>query len=78
MHPAPDSLMAHFDFVKSCESEEGRTSIEDFMVEAIENRCEGLMVKVLFILFISVALMNTAFSCWMQRTLRRDHQPRVD
>jgi hypothetical protein len=72
--------MAHFDFVKSCESEEGRTSIEDFMVDAIENRCEGLMVKVLFILLILVALVNTALSCSTrrQRTLTKNYQPRVD
>jgi len=42
--------MAHFDFVKSCESEEGRTRIEEFMVDAIENRCEGLMVKVIHLI----------------------------
>lgn len=48
IYPAPGSLMAHFDFVRSCESEKGKASIEDFMVEAIESRCEGLMIKVLF------------------------------
>lgn len=40
--------MAQFNFVKSCESKEGRDSIEDFMLSAIENRCEGLMIKVPF------------------------------
>lgn len=40
------TIMAQFDFVKSCESESGRESIEDFMSSAIENRCEGLMIKV--------------------------------
>lgn len=46
MQPPPDSQMAHFDFVRSCESNEGRTRIEEFITEAVENRCEGLMIKV--------------------------------
>jgi len=46
MRPPPDSQVAHFHFVKSCESDEGRTRIEEFITEAVENRCEGLMIKV--------------------------------
>lgn len=38
--------MAHFDFVESCESGEGKTAIEEFMLRAVENGCEGLMIKV--------------------------------
>uniref|UniRef100_A0A8H7Y748 DNA ligase n=1 Tax=Psilocybe cubensis TaxID=181762 RepID=A0A8H7Y748_PSICU len=43
----PSPMVAQFDFVKNCESEEGRESIEEFMLSAIENRCEGLMIKIL-------------------------------
>ena len=39
-------MVAQFDFVKSCESTDGKSSIEDFLVKAIENKCEGLMFKV--------------------------------
>ena len=39
-------LLAQFDFVKNCESDEGKSAIEDFMLSAVENRCEGLMIKV--------------------------------
>ncbi|KDR75214.1 hypothetical protein GALMADRAFT_249189 [Galerina marginata CBS 339.88] len=42
-----DAPLAQFDFVKSCESTEGKASIENFMSSAIENRCEGLMIKLL-------------------------------
>jgi DNA ligase-1 len=48
MRPSSGSQMAHFDFVSSCESDEGRTRIEEFMTEAVESRCEGLMIKVYF------------------------------
>ncbi|PPR05814.1 hypothetical protein CVT26_010094 [Gymnopilus dilepis] len=40
-------LLAQFDFVKNCESDEGKSAIEDFMLSAVENRCEGLMIKLL-------------------------------
>ncbi|KAF9529177.1 ATP-dependent DNA ligase [Crepidotus variabilis] len=46
-HPGNDSFMAHFDFVNSCESEEGQSRIEEFMNEAVESKCEGLMLKLL-------------------------------
>ncbi|KAF8904477.1 DNA ligase [Gymnopilus junonius] len=39
--------VAQFDLVKSCESNEGKACIEDFMLSAVENRCEGLMIKLL-------------------------------
>ena len=39
-------MIAQFDFVESCESTDGKSSIEDFLVKAIENKCEGLMFKV--------------------------------
>ncbi|KJA20726.1 hypothetical protein HYPSUDRAFT_42794 [Hypholoma sublateritium FD-334 SS-4] len=45
--PQEDSNLAYFDFVESCESEEGKSSIEEFLLKAVEQRCEGLMVKLL-------------------------------
>ncbi|KAF8973123.1 ATP-dependent DNA ligase [Flammula alnicola] len=45
--PQEDISLAHFDFVESCESTEGRSSIEEFLTKAVENRCEGLMIKLL-------------------------------
>ncbi|CAA7261687.1 unnamed protein product [Cyclocybe aegerita] len=39
--------IAHFNFVESCESEDGKTTIEGFLAKAVENRCEGLMIKLL-------------------------------
>ncbi|KAJ3507543.1 hypothetical protein NLJ89_g6243 [Agrocybe chaxingu] len=47
--------VAHFNFVESCESEEGRTTIEGFLTKAVENRCEGLMIKVT-ILFVCLGI----------------------
>jgi DNA ligase-1 len=38
--------VARFDHVASCESRDGRESVEDFWVKAVESRCEGLMIKV--------------------------------
>lgn len=40
------SGIARFDHVESCESEEGRDSVEEFWMKAVESRCEGLMIKV--------------------------------
>lgn len=37
--------MSMFDFVEDCESSD-RSIIEKFMLKAVENRCEGLMIKV--------------------------------
>ncbi|KAF8160810.1 DNA ligase [Crassisporium funariophilum] len=42
-----EGMVAHFDFVESLESEKGMSSIEEFMSKAVENRCEGLMIKLL-------------------------------
>lgn len=39
--------IAQFDFVESCESENSDVSIEEFMAQAVEQKCEGLMIKVL-------------------------------
>lgn len=39
-------MVAQFDFVESCESTDGKSSVEDFLVKAVENKCEGLMFKV--------------------------------
>ncbi|PPQ99454.1 hypothetical protein CVT24_005261 [Panaeolus cyanescens] len=39
--------IAQFDFVESVESEDNDVSIEDFMSRAVEQKCEGLMVKLL-------------------------------
>jgi len=33
--------------VESCESEDGRETIEEFWMKAVESRCEGLMIKLL-------------------------------
>jgi DNA ligase-1 len=44
--PQEDLSLAFFDFVESRESLEGRTSIEEFLLKAVGNRCEGLMIKV--------------------------------
>lgn len=44
--PQQDSNLAFFDFVESCESEDGKSAIEDFLLKAVEQRCEGLMIKV--------------------------------
>ncbi|KAF8502296.1 DNA ligase [Russula emetica] len=38
---------AKFEHVESCESEEGRDAIEGFWLQAIDSRCEGLMIKLL-------------------------------
>lgn len=38
--------MARFDHVQSCESEDGRAALEDFWELALNNRTEGLMIKV--------------------------------
>lgn len=38
--------LARFDHVQSCESEEGRESVEEFWQNAVNGRSEGLMVKV--------------------------------
>ncbi|KAF9049963.1 ATP-dependent DNA ligase [Panaeolus papilionaceus] len=39
--------IAQFDFVESCESENSDVSIEEFMAQAVEQKCEGLMIKLL-------------------------------
>jgi len=39
-------LIARFDHVKSCGSEQGREAVEAFWGNAIDSCCEGLMVKV--------------------------------
>ena len=44
--PISEEMVAQFDFVESCESTDGKSSVEDFLVKAIENKCEGLMFKV--------------------------------
>ena len=44
--PSSEEMVAQFDFVESCESTDGKSSVEDFLVKAIENKCEGLMFKV--------------------------------
>lgn len=44
--PQENTTLAYFDFVQSCESEEGKPAIEEFLLKAVENRCEGLMIKV--------------------------------
>ena len=41
-----EGMVAQFDFVESCESTDGRSTVEDFLVKAIGNKCEGLMFKV--------------------------------
>jgi len=38
---------AKFDHVESCESEEGRTAVEDFWLRAVNGPFEGLMIKLL-------------------------------
>lgn len=43
-----DPGTAQFDHVNSCESEHGRERIEEFWQDAVESRCEGLMIKVRF------------------------------
>lgn len=47
-HPAEKSaaVAARFDHVRSIESEDGREAVEAFWQEAVESRCEGLMIKV--------------------------------
>ena len=40
-------MVAQFDFVESCESTDGKSAVEDFLAKAIENKCEGLMFKVI-------------------------------
>ncbi|KAF8813796.1 ATP-dependent DNA ligase [Phlegmacium glaucopus] len=45
--PFSEEMVAQFDFVESCESTDGKPSVEDFLVKAIENKCEGLMFKIL-------------------------------
>jgi DNA ligase-1 len=44
-HPKKNSI-ARFDHVESCDSEDGRESIDRFWAKAVESRCEGLMIKV--------------------------------
>jgi DNA ligase-1 len=44
--PNSEEMVAQFDFVESCESTDGKSSVEDFLVKAIESKCEGLMFKV--------------------------------
>ena len=44
---SPEEMVAQFEFVESCESTDGKSSVEDFLVKAIENKCEGLMFKVM-------------------------------
>ncbi|KAF5322738.1 hypothetical protein D9619_002019 [Psilocybe cf. subviscida] len=44
--PQDDRTMSMFDFVEDCESSD-RSVIEEFMLKAVENRCEGLMIKLL-------------------------------
>lgn len=39
-------MIARFDHVESCSSEQGRAAMETFWEKAIASRCEGLMVKV--------------------------------
>lgn len=43
--PNSAEMAAQFDFVENCESVDGKSSIEDFLLKAIENKCEGLMFK---------------------------------
>jgi DNA ligase-1 len=38
-------VAAWFDHVRNVESTEGREAVEAFWQEAVESRCEGLMVK---------------------------------
>ncbi|EIN11841.1 DNA ligase [Punctularia strigosozonata HHB-11173 SS5] len=37
--------IARFDHVESCGSEQGRDYVEEFWQQAVESRCEGLMIK---------------------------------
>jgi len=48
-----DPSLAQFNFVECCESLEGKAAIEKFMVNAVENRCEGLMIKVTYFILFS-------------------------
>ncbi|KAF9568040.1 DNA ligase [Agrocybe pediades] len=47
MQSNEDPFLARFNFVESCESTQGRAAIETFITNAVENRCEGLMIKLL-------------------------------
>lgn len=40
-------VVARMEHVQSCESSDGREAVESFWQEAVESRCEGLMIKLL-------------------------------
>jgi ATP-dependent DNA ligase len=72
---AEDPQVAKFDHVAGCDKSKGRAALEEFFETSIENKAEGLMIKVRLITYAVISCVRSfdddGLSSWTLRSLGR-------